>query len=107
MDLNGILNSLRSTGYGACTGYNNINAIISDFDLMVSNTIECAGENDPMTATARRLRFEFENQLNVGMRQTMTNLPGNKRPHPDSELPAGSPTVDGQPSATKLKTSNT
>ena len=107
MSLYGIQNSLRCTGYGACTGYKNISAIISDFDLIVLNTIECAGADDPMTHAARRLRLDFENRLNGGMPQPTISAPGNKRPHPDSELPSGSTTVDGQPSATKQKTSNT
>ena len=87
--------------------YENIEAVIRDFDLIVQDTIDRAGSEAQMTERARKMRTDFMEQLDAGYPVVPPTEASKKRPHPDSELPSGSTTVDGQPSATKQKTSNT
>ena len=87
--------------------YENIEAVIADFDLIIKNTTECAGDNDPLTDRARRMRSDFTKRLDAGYPAAPPTEENKKRRHSDTQLPSESSTDDGQPSATKQKTSAT
>lgn len=87
--------------------YPTTDAILADFDLMLQNTVHCVGDDDPLTEMAKRVRSSFEEQLDAVTPRRTADISSNKRPRTDSQLPEESPTVNGEPNATKQKTGDT
>ena len=87
--------------------YENIEGVIADFDLIVKNTVECAGDKDPLTERARRVREDFIKRLDAGYAVASPIEESKKRPHSDTRPLLESSDDDAQPSASKQKTSAT
>lgn len=85
--------------------YENIEAVIADFDFIIEDTLDTAGDETPTTARARRIRADLMERLDAGNLAAPPTEESKKRPHSDTRLHSESSDDDSQPSATRPKTS--